>query len=63
MNRYRFDEDGIAKAVEFLKGKSKDAPVWAKKYKADLKIKGKKVFYKGLEIFLEIWVIAKMLSI
>ena len=50
MNRYRFDEEGIAKAVEFLKGKSTDAPAWAKKYKTDLKVKGKKVLYKDLEI-------------
>jgi len=41
---------GISQAIEFLKGKSKDAPAWAKRFKDDLKAKGSKVYFKDLEI-------------
>ena len=50
MHRYNFTNVGITQTVAFLKGKSKDAPGWAKRFKEDLKAKGKKVFYKELEV-------------
>ena len=50
MNRYKFTEENIAQAIDFLKGKSKDSPVWAKRFKADLSVKKAKVYYKGLEV-------------
>ena len=50
MHRYKFTNEGISQSVAFLKGKSQDAPAWAKRFKEDLKVKGKKVFYKELEV-------------
>ena len=50
MQRYKFTVGGVSKAVQFLKGKSEDAPAWAKRFKDELKTSGGKVFYKGLEI-------------
>lgn len=46
MQRYKFSEAGIKQAIQFLKGKSEDAPNWAIRFKADLKVKGTKVLYK-----------------
>ena len=51
MQRYKFTVANVSKAVQFLKGKSDDAPAWAKRFKDDLKTKGGgKIFYKELEI-------------
>ena len=46
MNRYKFTVESISQAVKFLKGKSKDGPAWAKRFKDDLKVKGSTVLYK-----------------
>ena len=50
MQRYKFTEEGISKAIQYLKGKSEDSPNWAKRFKSDLKVKGSKILYKDLEI-------------
>ena len=50
MNRYKFTDASLAKAIKFINGKINTGPAWAKKHKEDLKIKGKKLFYNGKEI-------------
>ena len=50
MQRYKFTVDGISKAIQFLKGKSEEGPAWAKRFKAELKVKGTDVYYGELKI-------------
>ena len=50
MNRYKFTEAGIQEAIQFLKGTTKSAPTWAKRFKDDLKVKGKSMEYKEMPI-------------
>ena len=50
MNRYKFSEESIAEAAKFLKGKSKDGPAWAKRFKGDLTVKNSKVFYLDKQV-------------
>ena len=52
MNRYKFKEADWPGAIKYLKtGKEEiNAPNWAIAKKADLKVKGNKIFYKDLEI-------------
>ena len=50
MNRYKFTSDSIEKAKRFLRGKLKQAPTWAKRYKDDLKIKSGDIYYKDRKI-------------
>ena len=35
MNRYKFSEDNIKKAIKYVLGKTKTGPVFAKKFKND----------------------------
>ena len=50
MNRYKFTDASLEKAIKFIRGKTSTGPAWAKKHKEDLKIKGKKLYYKDKEI-------------
>ena len=50
MHRYKFTADSVKKAKYFLQGKTNTGPVWAVKFKADLKIKDGNVFYKDKQI-------------
>ena len=55
MNRFKFKEADFPGAIKYIKtGKDEiNAPNWAIKRKADLTVKGKTVFFKGLEIVAE----------
>ena len=55
MNRYKFKEADFKAAIHYIKtGKNQiDAPNWAIKKKDELTIKGKKVFFKNMEIIAE----------
>ena len=50
MNRYKFSDDNIKKAIKYVLGKTKTGPVFAKKYKDELKVKKKKLYYNDKEI-------------
>ena len=50
MNRYKFSLGNLAKAIKFIGGKSPLAPPFAKKFKDDLTVKKKKLFYEDKEI-------------
>ena len=50
MNRYRFSKENIAAAISFLKKKSATGPPFAEKFKNDLRVKGKKLFYDGKQV-------------
>ena len=50
MNRYRFSKENIAAAILFLKKKSATGPPFAEKFKNDLRVKGKKLFYEGKQV-------------
>ena len=50
MNRYKFSKENIQKAIKFLAGKIKKGPSFATKYKDDLKVKNKKLFFQDKEI-------------
>ena len=50
MFRYKFTEASVDKARKYLKGTVKKGPVWAERFKDDLTLKGKKVFYKTMQI-------------
>ena len=49
MNRYKFTDASIKKAIKYIKG-AKTGPTWAKKFKDDLSVKSGKVFYKGMQV-------------
>ena len=52
MDRYKITASILKKAISFLKSGKKNGnpPVWVTKYKDDLSVKGKKLFYKEREI-------------
>ena len=50
MDRFKITDAALKKAIKFVKSGDGKAPAWASKYKADLTIKGSKLFYKEREI-------------
>lgn len=50
MNRYKFTEPVLKKAIAFLKKKKGKPAVWVVKYKDDLVVRGTKLFYKERQI-------------
>ena len=50
MNRYKFSEDNIKKAIKYVLGKTKTGPAFAKKFKDELKVKKKKLYYLDREV-------------
>ena len=50
MNRYKFSRDNIEKAIQFLQGKSKGGPPFAKRFKEQLVVKKKKLWFEEKEV-------------
>lgn len=50
MNRFKFSKAALKKAISFLEQKTKTGPVWASKFKDELKVKNGKLFYQDRQI-------------
>lgn len=50
MDRYKITTDAVKKAIKFVKNGNGTPPAWASKYKADLSVRGSKLFYKEREV-------------
>ena len=50
MNRYKFNKDNIKNAIKFVSGKANTGPSFAKKFKDELSVKNKKLFYNEKEV-------------
>ena len=50
MDRFKFTELSIKKAIQFLKNKKGKPSAWVTKFKDDLSVKGGKIFFKDREV-------------
>ena len=50
MDRFKITDAALKKAIKFVRSGDGKPPPWALKYKADLSLKGSKLFYKEREI-------------